>query len=58
MLTNEEKISYVGKVYDQIMQGNLLHTRVIVCSDNCKKLKMNFKMSMKNDIIKSKVITK
>jgi hypothetical protein len=58
MLTNEENTHYVCKVYEQIMQGNLLHTRVIVCSDYCKKLKMNFKMSVKNDIIKSRVITK
>lgn len=58
MLTNEEKANYVSKVYEQITQGNLLHTRVVVCSDYCKKLKMNFKMSVKNDIIKSSVITK
>lgn len=58
MLTNEENTHYVCKVYEQIMRGNLVHTRVVVCSDYCKQLKMNFKMSVKTDIIKSRVITK
>jgi hypothetical protein len=58
MLTNEEKNNYIVNVCKQMTRGNLLHTRVIVCSDNCKKLKMNFKMSMKHDIINATVITK
>ena len=53
MLTNEEKNNYINKVINQIRQGDLVQTTVLICSDNCKKLKMNFKMSMKCEIVKS-----
>jgi len=51
MLTNEEKENYFTKVNKQLQDGVLLQTKVLVCSDNCQKLKMEFKLAFKNDII-------
>ncbi|RZD39537.1 MAG: hypothetical protein CXT73_07475 [Methanobacteriota archaeon] len=55
MLTNEEKETYFTKVNKQIQNGLLLQTRVLTCSENCQKLKMNFKLAFKNDIISSHI---
>jgi len=55
MLTNEEKETYFTKVNKQIHNGLLLQTRVLTCSENCQKLKMKFKLALKNDIISSHI---
>ena len=56
MLTNEEKVDYINKVSKQLTNGDFLQTSVLTCSDNCKKLKMQFKMSVKCEIIKLNII--
>lgn len=58
MLTNEEKVDYINKVSKQLNNGDFVQTRVLTCSDNCKKLKMQFKMSVKCDIIKLNIYAK
>jgi len=53
MLTNEEKEVYYTKVNKQVKDGFRLQTMVLTCSKNCQELQMQFKMTVKNDIIKS-----